>query len=81
MKLKLATTMQGTSSQNVVSEHVLLALLGILSEMQILKVYTRSTESESWEVGPRKLFSQTFQVTLTMTFKKHSQGDLLVCAP
>lgn len=63
MKLKLATAMQDTSSQNVVSEHVALALLGILSEMQILKAYARTTESESWEVGPRQLFSQTFQVT------------------
>lgn len=52
----LASTMQGTASQNVVSEHhALLASSGILLGVQILKVYLTITELESWEAVPRNL--------------------------
>ena len=48
--------MQGTASQNVASEHdALLASLGNLLGVQILKVYLRTTDLESWEAGPRNL--------------------------
>ena len=50
----LAATVQGTASQNVASEHdALLASLGTLLGVQILKVYLRTTDLESWEAGPR----------------------------
>lgn len=52
MNLKLAATVQDAASKNVVSERAALVSPGILLEMQILRTYPRSTESESWEVGP-----------------------------
>lgn len=52
MNLKPAATVQDAASKNVVSERAALVSPGILLEMQILRTYPRTTESESWEVGP-----------------------------
>ena len=72
MSLKVAATVQDSVSQSVVSVHDGLVSPGILLEMQILRAYPRTTESKSWEVGPRTHVLMSFSCHLfILQFKNH----------
>ena len=79
MSLKVAASVQDSVSQSVVSVHAALVSPGILSEMQILRAYPRTTESKSWEVGPRThvLMSFSCHFYSYCSSRTISEGDLL----